>query len=64
MQDINPQTAPRYANTILKPQEPLRDAIYKEFLSRLKATDVTAPFRRDQYVYFNKTFEGKVRGFL
>lgn len=48
-----------YCAAVTAPLEPLRDAVFAEFKSRLQETDETAPFRRGGvYEYYQRTVEG------
>ncbi len=38
---------------------PLREALYREFRSRMRETDVSAPIRRGPWVYYERTVEGR-----
>lgn len=48
-----------YAAAVMKPTEKLQDTLYKEYLSRIKQTDLSVPYREGGYWYYTKTFEGK-----
>ena len=48
-----------YAESVMKPTAALRETLYREFLGRIKQTDVTAPVRRGAYYYYSRTEEGK-----
>ena len=48
-----------YANKILEPLEPLRKKLYDEMLGRIKQTDVNVPYRKNGYLYYSRTVEGK-----
>jgi oligopeptidase B len=48
-----------YAAAATKPIEPLREKLYKEFLGRIQQTDLSVPYRRGNYYYYNRTEEGK-----
>lgn len=48
-----------YAAAVMKPTEKLQEALYKEYLSRIKQTDLSVPYREGNYWYYSKTFEGK-----
>ncbi len=48
-----------YTAAVMKPTEKLQDALYKEYLSRIKQTDLSVPYREGNYWYYTKTFEGK-----
>ena len=53
-----------YTAAVMKPHEPLRDALYKETLSRIKQTDSSAPYRRGNYFYYSRTTEGQQYGIM
>ncbi len=48
-----------YTDAATKPLAPLRDALYKEMLSRIQETDATVPYRKDGWFYYNRTVEGQ-----
>ena len=48
-----------YAQTVMKPTEPLQEKLYKEMLSHIKQTDDSVPYRQGDYFYYSRTFEGK-----
>ncbi len=48
-----------YADAVMKPTLKLQDALYKEYLSRTKQTDLSVPYREGGYWYYSKTAEGK-----
>ena len=48
-----------YAAAAMKPTEPMRDGLYKEFLARIKQTDLSVPFPNHGYWYYSRTEEGK-----
>lgn len=48
-----------YTETMTKPTEKLQAKLYKEYLSRIKETDLSVPYREGGYWYYSKTFEGK-----
>jgi oligopeptidase B len=48
-----------YTDTVMKPTEPLQERLYKEFLSRIKQTDLGVPVREGGYWYYSRTEEGK-----
>ncbi len=48
-----------YADAMTAPQEPLRQAVYGEMLSRIQETDQNVPFRRDGFSYYSRTEKGK-----
>jgi oligopeptidase B len=48
-----------YAAAVMKPTEKLQAKLYDEYLSRIKQTDLSVPYREGNYWYYSKTFEGK-----
>jgi len=48
-----------YAEAVLAPVAPLREALYDEMLSHIKQTDLTVPYRLGAYWYVAKTEEGR-----
>jgi oligopeptidase B len=48
-----------YTAAVLKPTEKFQEALYKEFLSRIKQTDQDVPVRDRGYWYYSRTVEGK-----
>ncbi len=47
-----------YTAAMTAADEPLRETLYKEMLSHIKETDVSAPFRDGAYWYYSRTIEG------
>jgi oligopeptidase B len=48
-----------YREAVMKPSEALQKKLYDEFISRMKETDLTVPYREGSYWYLSKTFKGK-----
>ncbi len=48
-----------YTAALLKPTEPLQQALYKDFLARIKQTDLSVPAKKHGYWYYTRTEEGK-----
>jgi len=48
-----------YADSIMKPTEPLQKKLYDEMLSHIKETDVEVPYREGDYFYYTRTEAGK-----
>src|ERR1700751_452808 len=48
-----------YTGAVLKPTEPLQEALYQEMLSHIQQTDLSVPYRLRGYDYFTKTIEGQ-----
>jgi oligopeptidase B len=49
----------QYTESVMKPAEDLRSAIYKEILGRIKQTDLSVPYKYGEYWYYSRTEEGK-----
>jgi oligopeptidase B len=49
----------RYTEAVMKPAEALVSRLYDEMLGRIKQTDLSVPLKRDQYLYYARTEEGK-----
>jgi oligopeptidase B len=48
-----------YAEAMTADEKPLAEKLYSETLSHIRQTDVTVPYRRHGYWYYNRTEEGK-----
>ena len=48
-----------YADAMMKPVEELQKKLYEEMLGRIKQTDMQVPYRKDGYLYYTRTVEGK-----
>ncbi|MEA5582361.1 S9 family peptidase [Nodularia harveyana UHCC-0300] len=48
-----------YTAAMTKHTEALQTQIYNEMLARIKETDLSVPFRKDEYYYYSRTEEGK-----
>jgi oligopeptidase B len=48
-----------YAESVMKPTEKLQKKLYDEMLGRIKQTDIQVPYRKDGYLYYTRTIEGK-----
>src|SRR6476660_8219436 len=48
-----------YADAVMKPTEPLQQALYAEMLGRIQESDLTVPFRKGDYLYYSRTEKGK-----
>ncbi|HVJ79817.1 MAG TPA: S9 family peptidase [Planctomycetia bacterium] len=61
----NPETTKQlvaenaYLAAVMKPTEALQKKLYAEYLSRIKQTDLSVPYREGNYWYLSKTFTGK-----
>jgi oligopeptidase B len=49
----------KYTEALMKPTEGLQKKLYDEILGRIKQTDQSVPVRRDEFLYYTKTQEGK-----
>jgi oligopeptidase B len=48
-----------YADAALEPTRALQETLYREMLARIKETDVNVPYRKDGFLYYSRTEEGK-----
>lgn len=48
-----------YTNAMMQHTESLQTRLYEEMLSRIKETDLSVPYRKDDYYYYSRTEEGK-----
>jgi oligopeptidase B len=48
-----------YTAETMRHTEPLQDALYSEMLSRIKEDDTDVPVRRDNWLYYARTEQGK-----
>jgi oligopeptidase B len=48
-----------YAEAFMAPLAGLREDLYQEMLSHIKQTDVSVPFREGDWLYYNRTEEGR-----
>jgi oligopeptidase B len=48
-----------YADALLAPTAELRRELYEEIVARIQETDQSAPYRKGDYEYYSRTFEGK-----
>lgn len=51
-----------YADSIAAHTEPLRTALFNEYVERTQETDMSVPVRRTNWWYFSRTAEGKQYG--
>ena len=51
-----------YAEAFMGPLAGLREDLYQEMLSHIKQTDVSVPFREGDWLYYNRTEEGRQYG--
>lgn len=49
----------KYTESFMGKHQGFVDDLYKEMLGRIKQTDLSVPYKRGAYWYFNKTEEGK-----
>jgi len=52
------QSEDSYAQAVMQPTADQQKKLYDEMLSHIKQTDVSAPYLRDGYYYYNRTEEG------
>lgn len=57
LQYLNAENA--YAEKMLAHTKPLQEKLYNEMVSRIKETDLSVPFKMDDYFYYSKTEKGK-----
>ncbi|MDH6086880.1 S9 family peptidase [Umezakia ovalisporum] len=48
-----------YTAAMMQHTEDLQNQIYNEMLDRIQETDLSVPFRKDEYYYYSRTEEGK-----
>lgn len=48
-----------YADSVMKPTEPLQEALYEEMLGRIQQTDLSVPYRKGNDFYYSRTEKGK-----
>jgi oligopeptidase B len=48
-----------YADAVMKPTEELQKKLYDEMLGRIKQTDIQVPYRKNGFLYYTRTVEGK-----
>lgn len=51
-----------YQESVTAHQEPLREAIFQEIKGRTQETDLSVPYRKDGWWYYNRSVEGKEYG--
>ncbi len=49
----------RYAEQMLAGTKELQEKLYQEMLSRIKETDLSVPYKKGAYFYYNRTIQGK-----
>lgn len=53
-----------YADAMTAGLKPFEESLYKEFLSRIKQTDLSVPTLNRGYYYYSRTVEGQQYGIL
>ncbi|HKQ03566.1 MAG TPA: S9 family peptidase [Blastocatellia bacterium] len=48
-----------YTDAVMKPTEGFQEALYKEFVERIKETDAGVPYKNGDYFYYSRTEQGK-----
>lgn len=48
-----------YTEAMMRHTEALQTKLYNEMLARIQETDLSVPFRKDDYYYYSRTEEGK-----
>jgi oligopeptidase B len=48
-----------YTDGMMRHTDALQETLFTEFKTRIKQTDVSVPFRQDDYFYYTRTEEGK-----
>ncbi len=48
-----------YTSAMMKHTEPLQEELFKEMLARIKEDDTDVPVRRDNWLYYSRTEQGK-----
>ncbi|AFY87883.1 S9 family peptidase [Chroococcidiopsis thermalis] len=48
-----------YTQTMMQHTEVLQEKLYKEMLDRIQETDLSVPYRKDEYYYYSRTEAGK-----
>jgi oligopeptidase B len=48
-----------YTAAMMQHTEALQTQLYNEMLARIKETDLSVPYRKDEYYYYSRTEEGK-----
>jgi len=49
----------KYTGAMMKHTEKFQQQLYKELLGRIKETDLSVPYKLDNYYYYSRTEEGK-----
>ncbi|MGH7314055.1 MAG: S9 family peptidase [Candidatus Rokuibacteriota bacterium] len=48
-----------HTEQVMKPTEPLQEALYREMLARIKEDDASVPYRFGDWLYYSRTEKGK-----
>ncbi|MDV2992180.1 MAG: Dipeptidyl aminopeptidase BI [Chroococcidiopsis sp. SAG 2025] len=48
-----------YTQAMMQHTEDLQEKLYKEMLARIQETDLSVPYRKDEYYYYSRTEAGK-----
>ena len=48
-----------YTDSMTRGSKPLQDTLYAEMLARIQQTDLTVPYRKGSYLYYQRTEEGR-----
>ncbi|MCD8488001.1 MAG: S9 family peptidase [Desertifilum sp.] len=48
-----------YTKAMMQHTERLQEQLYQEILGRIQETDLSVPYRKDEYYYYSRTEEGK-----
>lgn len=48
-----------FTESLMKPHQPLVEALYNEMLGRIKQSDLSVPYKKGNFWYFTRTEEGK-----
>ena len=48
-----------HTERVMKPTEPLQEALYREMLARIKEDDASVPYRFGEWLYYSRTETGK-----
>ncbi len=49
----------KYTEQFMAPVASLTEKLYKEILGRIKETDLSVPYKKDEYYYYTRTEQGK-----
>ena len=48
-----------YTASMMAPTRDLQETLFQEFKTRIKQTDISVPYKRDGYLYYTRTEEGR-----